>query len=543
MNVYKTNMPKKILESKDQFTYLSNNFDINKNQQKIRNNSHKNFMNRPTLIKNIKRLLIEKNDLENIGDDDQIFNNDKLISSIQIDSYENNSKKNSLISLDKNDLIFTPNNRKKNMGGKNNKNKNKNKTKNFSSSSLDTFDLNCNKMSYNNSTNKLSKNRGNHSASNFKKCSSPTKSKNMNKKKVDQFINKPRENRKKLNQNILNTSINSKSTYNQNNKKLTKNNFLHNSNQSFLDNNIDTISLSSNSRLNITRSCIRGRSMPSKSSNKSQSNLHLPNKSIIKNQDKVMIELQKLFGERIQLTDDINENMTDVDKKNCINFLLETIKELININKITKSKMEGYKQINESKEQQIKSFKNEIKGLKKEILKLNKVIRTNTQQNKKLSQNVENLKLKLEKEIIKNKALQSKGRSTSKSNNLKVNKKVRNGNSVTKNKRHKSQDILKKAKNFVNRQKKDNENNDDKNINNIKKMNNNELIENNISNNINENNEKSEKNKNEVNSDILLKNNEEKNNDISQVPLNIDCSKDQNEEKMNNNNISNEING
>ena len=113
MNVYKTNMPKKILESKDQFTYLSKNFDINKNQQKIRNNSHKNFMNRPTLIKNIKRLLIEKNDLENIGDDDQIFNNDKLISSIQIDSYENNSKKNSLISLDKNDLIFTPNNRKK----------------------------------------------------------------------------------------------------------------------------------------------------------------------------------------------------------------------------------------------------------------------------------------------------------------------------------------------------------------------------------------------------------------------------------------------
>ena len=60
--------------------------------------------------------------------------------------------------------------------------------------------------------------------------------------------------------------------------------------------------------------------------------MHFPGKSIIKNQEKVIIELQKLFGDRLQLNNDNYQNMTDLDKINCINFLLETVKEMNNIN-------------------------------------------------------------------------------------------------------------------------------------------------------------------------------------------------------------------
>ena len=56
--------------------------------------------------------------------------------------------------------------------------------------------------------------------------------------------------------------------------------------------------------------------------------MHFPNKSVIKNRDKLFVELQKLFGDKITLYDDVYQNFTDVDKKNCINFLLESIKEL-----------------------------------------------------------------------------------------------------------------------------------------------------------------------------------------------------------------------
>ena len=161
-------------------------------------------------------------------------------------------------------------------------------------------------------------------------------------------------------------------------KKLVKNN----------NNNNDNSSISSTSR-------IRGRSMPNMRTHKSQNNLRLPNKSIIKNKDKIMIELQKIFGEKMQLNDDIYQNMTELDKKNCINFLLEVVKEMNNINKMNKSKNDGYKQLIEAKDEEIKKYKNEIKELKKEILKLNKIIRNTNQLNKKLNQNSENLKLQL----------------------------------------------------------------------------------------------------------------------------------------------------
>jgi CCR4-NOT transcription complex subunit 6 len=338
-------------------------------------------------------------------------------------------------------------------------------------------------MSYSKSNNKLNtsnigKKGKNNSSQNLKKAGSPTKSKN-NIKNVSQFINKPNEIRRN-NQHNLTTTINKSP---QRIRKLNNSSKNQNSISSFNIKNCDTLSLASNSRLE-TRSCMRGSSMPSK-----KSNLHLPNKSIIKNQDKLINELQKLFGEKIQLSSELYENMTDLDKKNCINFLLESIKELNNINKINKSKTDGYKQINEVKDQQIKNLKNEIKQLKKEIMNLNKIIKKDMQLNKKLTQNVDNLKNQLEKEKTKNKTLQSRNRSTSKLNSSLINK-SREGNSRKKI-RHKSQDMMKKASHFVNRKKVNDEDKD-------------KILSNNI--NMNGNN---------VNN-ISWKNREEKDEDIGQ---------------------------
>jgi hypothetical protein len=152
------------------------------------------------------------------------------------------------------------------------------------------------------------------------------------------------------------------------------------------------------------------------------------------------------------LTEDTFGNMTDFDKKNCIIFLLEIIKELNNINKTNRTKIDSHKKINEIKEQQIKDLKSEIKELKKEILNINKLLKKENQLNKKLIQNEENLKIQLEKEKMKNKILQSRVNSTSKIKNNFQNGKNKNEISVNK-KREKSQDILIKANAFVNQKK------------------------------------------------------------------------------------------
>ena len=310
---------------------------------------------------------------------------------------------------------------------------------------------------------------------------------------------------------------------NQNNQKLIKNSEDHSSQKSFINfNNHDTISVASSSRIDMNKSVIRGRSMPAMRSNKSQSNLRLPNKSIIKNQDKVIMELQKLFGEKIQLNEETYQNMTELDKKNCINFLLETVKELNNLHKINQSKTNGYKQIIESKEQQIKTHKNEIKELKKENLKLNKIIKTNNQLNKKLSQNIENLKLQLEKEKIKNKT-NARGKSTSKLNNI-YSKKYKNENSINKNrkfKENKSQDKMKKVSGFINMKKTE--------ISQDKKLENNE---------INKENKVDEK----IEVNITWKNNENKTTDVSPNSLISNDSKEQNNLKDNNVNTNSLVN-
>lgn len=451
---------------KDQFEKSS---DIVKRKQLKRTKTNINSEKRPKLIKNNKiqkKYLINElelgNELEKIGNDDIMFINDNLIANIKIEPFIK-GKKHSVISCDgslskKDDKMKYITNYSKIT----NKQKNNYYTKNNSSLDLYSLDLNCNKMSYSNEKklNNLKRRQGRSSTKNSTQNISLNKNKCV--KNVSQFINKPSEKRKNLIKNILMSPINKNSGNNSQKgkrlSKLSKMNEYNNSQQSILktNNNEDAMSIFSCSRVDIkSHSVIRGHSMPTKRSKKNSSNLHLPNKSIIKSHDKIMIELQKLFGEKILLTEDIFGNMTDFDKKNCIIFLLETIKELNNINKSNKNKIDSHKKINEIKEQQIKDLKSEIKELKKEILKINKLLKKENQLNKKLIQNEENLRIQLEKEKMKNKILQSRVNSTSKINNNNF-QNGKNKKEISVNKRReKSQDILIKAHAFVNQKKND----------------------------------------------------------------------------------------
>ena len=480
MEAYKTiliksnNFNNKSLYSqiKDQFEKSS---DIVKRKQLKRTKTNINSEKRPKLVKNNKiqkKYLINElelgNELEKIGNDDIMFINDNLITNIEIEPFMK-GKKHSVISCD--GSLFKKDDKTKyitNYSKITNKQKINYYTKNNSSLELYSLDLNCNKMSYSNEKKLNNLKRQDRSST---KNSTQNISLNKNKcvKNVSQFINKPSDKRKNLIKNILMSPINKNSGNNSKKEKrlskISKMNEYNNSQQSILktNNNEDTMSIFSCSRIDVkSHSVIRGHSMPTKRSKKYSSNLHLPNKSIIKSHDKIMIELQKLFGEKILLTEDIFGNMTDFDKKNCIIFLLETIKELNNINKSNKNKIDSHKKLNEIKEQQIKDLKSEIKELKKEILNINKLLKKENQLNKKLIQNEENLKIQLEKEKMKNKILQSRVNSTSKINNNNFqNSKNKKEISVNK-RREKSQDILIKAHAFVNQKK--NEKSKDKKI-------------------------------------------------------------------------------
>ena len=93
-------------------------------------------------------------------------------------------------------------------------------------------------------------------------------------KNVNQFINKPNEVFKSSNQNYLMTPINKKYMGENNNKR-----FFNNSSQRSFINfiNNSSISLSSSSRIDMTKSFAPMRL------NKSQSNIRLPNNSVIRN--------------------------------------------------------------------------------------------------------------------------------------------------------------------------------------------------------------------------------------------------------------------
>ena len=399
-------------------------------------NTNSIFVNRPTL-KKLNKLYKEKQNiksqLEQIGKEDSIFNNDKLITNIKLETLDdfavnelleetmhknNNNKSNNNIkkykSPKKNSRrCLTPFNK---TTGRRNKKINYCKKEEHNISNL-TLELNCNKMpQITKSSIKL----------NNPKSKNKIYGKN-NQKNLNLFINKPKNNKKKDEyiqfNNILMTPI---ATKNKRNKNIYANGSLSKFNDS-CDNIDNSICLTTISRMT-RKTFTKGKSM---SINKKMTNMHFPNKSNIKSKDKILNELQKLFTDKITLNDDTYQNMTDLDKKNCITFLLESIKEMFTINKMTQSKNDDLKEINKAKEKQIQNDKNEIKELKKDIIKLNKLVKTNILMNRKLSQKVDTLKIQLEKEKNKNKnKINNEKRGNTTENKLITKNKIRHRNKI-----------------------------------------------------------------------------------------------------------------
>ena len=524
LNIAKT--PKKFNEIKSYFT-LSLSKNLNTKKKLKKQISHLNLIARPKLFKITNKLNIKKRELssmlEQIGKEDGIFNDDKLITSIKIETIEDSLKRNQIISQDTEKSFVSkrttkPNssliNLRKNIKKKKYLKQNRNKDSEIDINNT-TLELNCNKMPYANDLSKLSliKKKQNRSKQSSRTKIHKIKNKNFNIKNVDQFINKPNNDNKTGHSKLLISPLSKPSPIRIKNKiKNFKNHDFHSSQRNLIStiNNSDTLSLASNSKIDLSKSFLHGKSMQEKSS---ANYMHFPSKSVIKNQEKVIIELQKLFGDKLQLSNDTYKNMNDLDKINSINFLLETIKEMNNINKTNKSKIDGYRELNENKEKQIKEQKVEIKGLKKEINKLNKLIKTNIQLNKKLEQNISNLKSQLEKEKEKNKSLpKEKGHSASKVFNSYFNLKLKNEKNINKTKHkkaNKSQEILQKANIYINREKNENKN------------------ENNINKNINQNNINVKTNIN-----IIIKNKDEKKDNEKEKEISQTKSQEENNENI-----------
>ena len=418
------------LQKNNKFNSIKNNFiELSNTSPKSKLKKRKTFsmfLYRPNLkgmnkLYNEKQIL--KNQLDQIGKEDSIFNNDKLITNIKLETLddltinelleeamtkekdENKNKKNDNKDNNKNKdtkKYFSPkkNNKRcltpltKSTGKRNKKNYFKKEETNISNL---TLELNCNKISQSNiSSTKINNNK--HSK---KKIMAKTKEKNL-----DLFINKPQNRFTRNNNNHKeNTFLTPMANKNKRSKKINSNSSLTKLNDSY-DNTNDSICLTTISKIT-TKTYTKGKSS---SVNKKLANMHFPNKSSIKNQDKLLIELQKLFTDKFQLYDETYQKMTDLDKKNCIVFLLDALKEMFTINKITQTKNEDIKEMNKTKEKQILNDKNEIKELKKDIMKLNKIIKTNISMNRKLNQKIDNLKIQLEKEKNKNNKLNTNKR-------------------------------------------------------------------------------------------------------------------------------------
>ena len=467
MEKYKTNL----MTIDNIFKSIESHFVLTTDnaQKKIlfKNISHSNLRKRPNIKKHNKHDKIlpneKSNQLDLIGNDDLIFNNDKLITSMKIGDIEEISDDSNEASNEKDkekDIYSSPKKvkrskkrsltptREKRVKQLQKYNSPKKHKKVSNNKNNDSLLLDINKSSYNNSPSKTSNQKSKINKNYIQ----------MNRvKNISQFINKPNDNSNQ--KNLLMTPANNKVS-----SKITPlNSFTKINNIKITSKTIDndSISLASASRL-ATHSCIRGRSMPNQSK---KSNVHFPNKSIIKNKDKLLNGLQKIFGDRLQLVEDLYQNMTDLDKKTCINFLLESVKELFNFIKIAQSKSDVFKDVLATKEKNLKEAKNEIKELKKDNTKLNKIIKTNIQMNRKLSQNIDSLKLQLEKEKNKNKELQTRGKSVNKNNRNTSRAKNRNDMSglnltiTKKNKRNMSQDKLLNTSEFVNKKKNDDNNN------------------------------------------------------------------------------------
>ena len=421
MDQYKTNQYTTI---NNRFLIIENHFKVLSDSQKkklIKLNSHQDLHKRPTIGKK-RKINFEKNNIRNpldqIGNDDLIFNNDKLITNIKLEeefddasskgSHKNDFKKgksiNQIPNRNKNSLTPIRDGRKKLVNIKKieiNKNE------------KDSFDNNSLQLNFTKSQNKKISGKSN----NFKNLKNkknlnliqPYKLKNIN--NINQFINKPNDDEnasQKTLMSSLNKRVKSKLAYHNSYTKLN--------NLKLGDHDNDNMSVASSTKMG-PRNIARGRSVPV--SLKTKASMRFPNKTVCKNKDKLLNELQKIFGDKLVLFDDTYQNMNDTDKKNCINFLLETIKEMVNINKMSETKYEVIKEKNEAKERQIKENKNEIKELKKDITKLNKIIKTNIQMNRKLSQNIDSLKMQLEKEKSKYRDALTRGRSSNKYDTLK----------------------------------------------------------------------------------------------------------------------------
>lgn len=455
MDQYKTNQYTTI---NNRFLIIENNFKVLSNSQKkklVKHNSYQDLLKRPTIGKK-KKIALNKhnirNPLDQIGNDDLIFNNDKLITNIKLeDALDEVSSRGSPENDSKNDKSIgtIPNRKKSRKKSLTPSREGRKKIVN-----IKKIDINKNdKDSFDNKSLQL-----NFTKSQSKKVSAKSNNyKNIKNKKnlnliqpyklknINQFINKPNDDEnasQKALMTPLNNKVKSKLPYHNSYTKLNHLKIGHDS---------DNISLASSSKIG-ARSTARGKSVPT--SLKSKASIRFPNKSVCKNKDKLLMELQKIFGDKIVLFDDIYQNMNDTDKKNCINFLLESIKELFNINKMAETKYQVIKEKNEAKERQIKENKNEIKELKKDITKLNKIIKTNIQMNRKLSQNIDSLKMQLEKEKSKYRDALTRGRSSNKNlDTLKRNE--INGFSLTNKKRNRfvSQDGFREAKDFINKKK------------------------------------------------------------------------------------------
>ena len=349
-----------------------------------------------------------KKQLDQIGKEDSIFSNDKLITNIKLETLDDltvneileetmRKEKGKNKNKDVKKYLSPKKNTKrcltpltKTTGKRNKKNYYNKKEENNDNISSLTLELNCNKMPQANTSSRKAHNYKN----NKKKSMSKTNQKNLN-----LFINKP-QNKHTRNQiynqsnNILLTPIPNK---NKRSKKINSYSSFSKLNDS-CDNTNDSLCLTTVSKIT-TKTFTKGKSL---SVSKKVTTMHFPNKSNIKNKDKLLIEIQKLFTDKIQLYDDTYQKMTDSDKKNCIVFLLDALKEMFTINKIAESKNEDFKANNKTKEKQIQDDKNEIKELKKDIIKLNKIIKTNILMNRKLNQKIDNLKIQLEKEKNKN---------------------------------------------------------------------------------------------------------------------------------------------
>lgn len=393
------------------------------------------FINRPILRKKLKLYNDNyhiKNQLDQIGKEDSIFNNDKLITNIKLETLdditvnelldETMQKKGSDVN-NKNYASPTKNTKRcltpfnKTTNKRNIKN-NYNKKEENNINKL-TFDLNCNKIPQQPNISSIkSPNNKNQKKKLIGKA---------NQKNLKLFINKPQiKNTKKndLNQlsNLLMTPMLIK---NKRSKKISNSSFTKFNDS--CDNTNESLCLTSVSKI-MAKTYNKTKSS---SINKKSTNMHFPNKSNIKNKDKLLVELQKLFTDKLTLYDDTYFNMTDLDKKNCINFLLESLKEMIAINKIAQSKNEEIKESNKKKEKQIQDNKNIIKELKKDVMKLNKIIKTNILVNRKLSQKVDNLKIQLEKEKNKNKNKTIISKSVNIiENKISLNDKIKNRNKI-----------------------------------------------------------------------------------------------------------------